>query len=231
MPAFGESHQADVGEQFQPQLDPVGLPRRAFLGEPRRLPRGGREALVPVPAAPSIGNHRPLARHHKVESAPIHRRRLGSGRHRNLPVLSPRPMLVRPFAVPTPLCSEMPAPFQRPKVPSRGIANKHHIPPMPAVPTIGTTPRHMRLPPKGDTAVAPGPALNPNLRLVVHRSSEGNSDFVSYRATNPPSELGAGPERGPRALPQRLPDQRHEPKQATSCATASEGGPSALSTC
>ena len=51
--------QADVGEQLQPQLDPVGLAGGAVLGEARRLPGRGGEALVAVAAAPAAGRRPP----------------------------------------------------------------------------------------------------------------------------------------------------------------------------
>ena len=42
----GQAHEADVGEQSQPQRQPPLLARQAALGEARRLTRGGGEALV-----------------------------------------------------------------------------------------------------------------------------------------------------------------------------------------
>ena len=161
--------QPDVGQQFQPQLDPVRFPAGPLLGEPRRLPGRGRKPLVPVPAAPALGDHRPLPRLDQVDRAAIDSRRLRPGRHRDHPLLPPRPMPVRPFPMTPPLPPEVPAPFQRPQIPLREIANEHHVPPVPTIPTIGPTPRHMRLPPKRHAPIPAGPALNPDLRLVVHR--------------------------------------------------------------
>ena len=111
--------QADVGQQFQPQLDPVRLPLGPFLGKPRRLPGRGREPLVPVPPAPRVRDDRPLPRLDQVDRAPVDRRRLGPGRHRDHPVLPPRPVPVRPFPMPPPLPPKVPAPFQRPQIPLR----------------------------------------------------------------------------------------------------------------
>ena len=165
-----QPHQPDVGEQFQPQLDPARLPPGPFLGEPRRLPGRGREALVPVPAAPPVGDDGPLPGLDQVDRAAVDRRRLRPRRHRDLPVLPPRPVPVRPFPVLAPLRPEVLAPLQRPQIPLRRIANEHHIPPMPPVPPVGPTPRHMRLPPKADAAIPPGAALNPDFRLVIHRA-------------------------------------------------------------
>jgi len=79
-------------------------------------------------------------------------------------------MPIRPFPMAPPLPPKVPTPFQRPQIPLRKIADKHHIPPMPAIPAIGPTPRHMSLPPKAHAAITASPTLNPNLRLVVHAS-------------------------------------------------------------
>ena len=170
LPRVRQPDQPDVGQQFQPQLDPVRLPLRPFLGKPRRLPGRGREPLVPMPPAPAMGDHRPLPRLDQVDRTPIHRRRLSPSRHRNHPLLPTCPMPVRPFPVAAPLAAEVPAAFQRPKISLREIANEHDIPPMPSISTIRPTPGHMRLAPKAHAPVPASPALNPDFRLVVHGS-------------------------------------------------------------
>jgi hypothetical protein len=40
---------------------------------------------------------------------------------------------------------------------------------MPTIAAIGPTPRHMSLTPKADGSIPARPALNPQLRLVVHQ--------------------------------------------------------------
>ena len=62
-----EPDQADVGKQFQPQLDPVGFAFRPFLGEARRLPGRGGEAPIAVPAATAHRDDRPLARLDQID--------------------------------------------------------------------------------------------------------------------------------------------------------------------
>ena len=71
--------------------------------------------------------------------------------------------------LPTPT-PEVLAPLQSTKITLGSVANKHHIATVAAIPTVRTTPGHMSLPAKRDTSVPTGPALNPNLRLVVHGS-------------------------------------------------------------
>ena len=164
--------QPDVGEQLQPQLDPVRLALGPVLGEARRLPGRGREALVPVAAAAAVRDHRPLPRLDQVDRAAVDAVACvpaGTGITRSSPRapcrLDPSPWLPR-------CAAEVLAPFQRPQIAPRGVADEHHVPPMPAVATVGPAPRHMRLTPKADAAVAAGPALNPDLRLVVQALRE-----------------------------------------------------------
>ena len=191
--------QPDVRQQLQPQLDPVRLPLRPLLGKPRRLPRRGRKALVPMPPAPAMRDHGPLPGLDQVDSAPVHRHRLSPGRHRNNPLLPPRPVPVRPFPMTPPLPPKVPAPFQGPQVPLREIADEHDVAAMPAVPPVGPTSRHMRLPTKRDTAVPPSPTLNPDLRLVVQEKSESRRSASVLR--RPLGDKGAVGDAGSGAPP------------------------------
>jgi hypothetical protein len=49
---------------------------------------------------------------------------------------------------------------------------------MAAVPPIGPSPRHVRLPPKAHAAIAAGPTLDPDLRPVIHRAAKGIGTFL-----------------------------------------------------
>ena len=132
----GQPDQADVGEQLQPQLDPARLARGPLLGEARRLPGRGGEALVAVPAAPAVGDDHPLPGLDQIDPAPVHGLRLGPGRHRDLQLLPARPVPVRPFPVPA---RARPGSACSPAAPpGRGatIADQHHVPAVPAVAAI-----------------------------------------------------------------------------------------------
>ena len=136
--------QPDVGQQFQPQLDPVRLPARPLLGKPRRLPGRGREPLVPMPPTPPMRHHSPLPRLDEVDRTPIHRHRLGPGRHRNHPLLPPPPMPVRPFPMPPPLPRKCLLPFKAPRSRFERSQTSTTSPPCPPSPPSG--------PPRGTCA-------------------------------------------------------------------------------
>ena len=127
-----------------------------------------------MPPTPAMSNHGPLPSLDQIDPAPVDGFGLGPGRHQDLPLVPPTPMPIGPFPMLPPPTPEVLAPLQRPQIPLRRIANEHHIPAVPPIPTIGPTPRHMSLPPKADAAVPTGPTLNPDLRLVVHELEEGS---------------------------------------------------------
>jgi hypothetical protein len=119
-----------------------------------------------------MSDNRSLPSLDEVDAAAIDSFRLGSGRNQDLLVLSPPPMLVRPFPVLAPTAPEVLAPLQRTEIPLGRIANEHDVSPVPTVPTIGPTSRHVSLPSKADAPVATGSAFDPDLRLVVHQLFE-----------------------------------------------------------
>jgi hypothetical protein len=98
-----EADQADVGEKFQAQLDPVGFGPGPFLGEARCLPGRAGETTVPVPAATAARHHGSLPCRDEINRAAVNGRRLSAGRHRNLQVFPSGPLPVRPFPMPPPL--------------------------------------------------------------------------------------------------------------------------------
>ena len=146
--------QADVGEQLQPQLDPVGLALGAFLGEARRLPHRGREATVAVAAATALGDHRALAGLDQVDRRRPRPSPPGCPAAPGYPVLAARPVPVGSFAVAPPLGPEVFAAPQRPEIAPRRIADEHDVSPVPAVAAVGPAPRHVGFTPEGDAAVA-----------------------------------------------------------------------------
>ncbi len=126
-----------------------------------------------MPPAPPVGNHRPLPNFNQIDLAPINGFSLSASRNKDLPLVPAAALPIGPFPMLPPTTPEVLAPLQRPKIPLGSIANEHHVPAMPAIPTIGPTSRDVRLTPEADAAVPAGPALNPDLRLVVHRNLEG----------------------------------------------------------
>jgi hypothetical protein len=124
-----------------------------------------------MPPTPAMGNHSPLAGFYKVDPAPVDSFGLRPRRHGNQQLLPPSPMPVGPFATLPPPGPKVLAPPQCPKIPARGVANEHHIPPMPAIAAIRPTARHMRLPPKAHAPVPTGSALNPDFGFVIHANA------------------------------------------------------------
>jgi hypothetical protein len=122
-----------------------------------------------MPPTPPVSNHSPLPNFNQIDLTPIDSFSLSAGRNQDLPLVPPAALPIGPFPMlpaPTP---EVLASLQSAEIPLRRIANKHDVAAMPAITTIRTTPRHMSLPAKRDTPVPTGPALNPDLRLVVHQ--------------------------------------------------------------
>jgi hypothetical protein len=127
-----------------------------------------------------MSHNRPLPDLNQVNQASIDSFCLRPGGHRNDPILPPSPVPVGPFPMPSPLSPKVLAPPQSPKIAPRGIADEHDIAAMPPVSTIGPTLRHMSLPPERNAPVATSPALNPDLRLVVHRNQRVVVPFSRY---------------------------------------------------
>ncbi len=166
-----EPDQARVGEQLQPQLDPVLLPRGPPLGKARGLPGRGREAPVSVPPASAVGDDRALAGLDEVDPTAVDRLRLGPGRHRDLAVLAAGAVPVGALAVSAASRPEVLAPAQRAEVAPRGIADQDHVTAMAPVAAVGTAARDMGLAAEADRAVAAGAGLDPDLRAIVHRDT------------------------------------------------------------
>src|SRR5262249_47217502 len=110
----------------------------------------------------------------QVDPAPVHSFGLRPRRHRNQKLLPPSPVSVRPFPMLPASRAKVLAAAERPEIAARRVANQHHIPAVPPIPTVRTTARHISLAPKRDASVPPGTALNPNLRLVVHGTGESS---------------------------------------------------------
>jgi hypothetical protein len=114
-------------------------------------------------------HHSPLPSLNKVHSTPIHSLGLRPRRHRDHQLLSVRSVPIGAFpGLPAPRAKVLAA-AQRTEIAPTGIANQHHVPPVPTVTAIRPSARHMRLAPEAHAAIAASPALNPDFRLVVHR--------------------------------------------------------------
>lgn len=133
-----------------------------------------------MPAAATMGNHRPLASLDQVNPAPVHRLGLGSSWDRNLQLFPARSVPIGPLAIAPSCRPEVLAPPQRSQIPPRRIANEHDIPAMPPISTIRATTRYMSLAPKRDTPVPASSALNPDFRLVVHGKERLVATYSAY---------------------------------------------------
>ena len=166
MPAFGRPDQADVGEQLEAQLDLTRLALEAALREPRRLPRGGGEALVAVTARAAARDHDPLAVGEQLGLRAVEAQDDRPGRHRNDAVRPALPVLALALAVLPAPGAEVPAPPERGEVAALGVADQHDVAAAPAVAAVGTAARHVRLAPKADHAVAAAAALHIDLGSI-----------------------------------------------------------------
>jgi len=117
-------------------------------------------------------HHSPLPRLEQIDEASIDSFSLSPGRHQNLPLLPAPTMPIRAFPMLSAPAPKVLAPLQRPQISLRSVTNKHHITAMAPITTIRPPTGHVSLPPKRDAPVPAGPALNPDLRLVVHQLNE-----------------------------------------------------------
>ena len=140
-----------------------------LLGEARRLAGRGGEALVAMPPAPAVRDHRPLARLDQVDPAAIQASPASRAAPQSPgPPPAPRAGSTLPRADPCPARKCL-LPRSAPKIAARRLANEHHVPPMPPVATVRPTPRHVRLTAKTDAPVPAGPTFDADFRLVVHQ--------------------------------------------------------------
>ena len=86
------------------------------------------------------------------------------------------------FAAPVtaPAGAEMAGPVKRRKIPARGVADEHHIPPATAVAAIGPAARDVGLAAKAHAAVPAAPPLDLNLCLVVEHRGELTDHWVGW---------------------------------------------------
>src|ERR1700730_5600355 len=100
---IGQPHEADIGEQPQPQIEPALLARKSALCEARCLARGGREALVPLSPTPASCDGRTLARGQQLPAAlgeiALRADDLGAGRDPKRELFAIRAMAQGAFAV------------------------------------------------------------------------------------------------------------------------------------
>jgi hypothetical protein len=95
----GESDQADVGQQLQPQLDPALLARQAPLGEPGGLTRRARKPLVAVSAGTAARHHDPAVGLEQVVTRAVDPDRLRPRRHPDHQRLAGRAVAQRSVAL------------------------------------------------------------------------------------------------------------------------------------
>src|SRR5262249_52417696 len=153
-------HQPHVREQLQTQLD---LPRLALdpaLGEARRLPGRGGEALVAMSPRPATGDDQALAVLHQLGDrsieAPPHRPR----RNHHHEVLTSLSVLALAPAVLPAAGAEMAAPSERGEVPALWVADERDVAAPAAVAAVGPAAGYVGLAPEADHAVAAAAALH-----------------------------------------------------------------------
>jgi hypothetical protein len=173
-----------------------------------------------------MGNDSPLPNFNQIDLTPIDSFSLSARRNKDLPLLPPTSLPVGPFPMLPATTPKVLAPLQRTQIPLGGIADKHHVPTMAAIPTIRAAPGHMSLTAKANAAVATSSALNPDLRAVIHKLRRVVRVFRAgeseKRAERPlPKHSRAAPAarfgRGRSALPPLTPKSPEEPKSSDPC--------------
>ncbi len=160
-----QPHEADIGQQLQLQLEPPFLAGQPTLGEPRRLPGRGGEALVALATAASSGRRRPLAVGQQLPVAPrellgllLGCRDLGSRRDADVERLPVGAVAKRTFAMPAPAGPEVAAPAERLQVAQGLVAQEHDVPAAPPVAAVGPPAGDHRFTAEAHAAVSPAPA-------------------------------------------------------------------------
>ena len=185
--------QADVGEQLQPQLDPVGFALGPFLGEARRLPDRGGEAFVAVPAAAALGDDGPLPGSTRSIAAPSTVTAWVPGGTR-ISRSSPRPRAGWTLRRGRPRSArKCLLPRSAPRSRREGSQTSTTSPPCPPSPPSGPPRGTCASRRKRDAAVPAAAALDPDFCRVVHRQKV---DGTRRRAEGGDAREGAA---GPRA--------------------------------
>ena len=167
-----QADEADVGEQLQPQLDLAGLALEPALGEARRLPGRGREALVAVAAGAAARHDQPLPVGEQLGLRAVQPVDDGARRDRDHPVLPALAVLALALAVLAAAGAEVPAAPERGEVAALGVADEHDVAAAAAVAAVGPAARHVRLAAKADHAVAAAAALDVDLRSVEEHAAK-----------------------------------------------------------
>jgi hypothetical protein len=185
--------QPGVGEQLQPQLNPAGVAREPALGEARRLPGGGREALVAVTADAAAGDDRPLSRLDEVVALALEAVGLRTGRNGDHLVGTASPMALLALAVAATTRHMVRGESQGREVTARRIADEDDVASVAAVAAIGATTRHVRLAAQRNRPVSPGTALDVDFRTVGKHRMNGRR-VVVYRERRMYPRRHEGPE-------------------------------------
>ena len=117
--------------------DPALHPGQPLLGEPRRLPRRGREALVPVAPLASRSDHGPLPRLGQVVRRAVGRDDRRPRGDQDLAVRPARLVLLLAAPVLAAARAEVPADPELGEITSGRVADEHDVPPRPPSPPSG----------------------------------------------------------------------------------------------
>ena len=166
------AHEAGVGQQPQPQLDPcllAGRPRSANRGAWRvgpvkcRLPRPPRPARATTTRWPGTVRSQRASRSGSRTEVPGGTR-TSSGSALAPWRFEPSPWPPRPRLVVRP-------PVKGLEVAHRRVGHEHHVAAAPAVAAVGAALRHVRLTPERHHAVAAAAALHEDPRSVVEHGA------------------------------------------------------------
>ena len=159
-----------VREQLQAQLDVELLAGQARLCEARRLPRGGREALVPASAGPAAGERDARARPHEIDEQPVLAVGLRADRDAQLDVGAVRAVLERAGAVAATTGLERAAALELREIAPIRIREQRHVAALAAVAPVRPALGNVLLAAEAQAAVAAATRLHVDAGAVVEHA-------------------------------------------------------------
>jgi hypothetical protein len=170
----GQPDEPHVGQELEPQVQPLLVAGEPALGEARRLARGGLELRVAAAARAAAGHDDPLAGADEVVDRAVRGADLGARRDGHEQRLAVGAVALGALAV-APAAGLVVRPaLEGLQVAQVVVADQHDVAAAAAVAAVGPAAGDVGLPPEGVHAVAARAGLHEDARLVVEhwRSSQ-----------------------------------------------------------
>ncbi len=203
-----QAHQADVGEQPEPELQPAFLSGESTLGKAGRLARGRGESLVALAAAATACDRCALPRREQLPAASGQIAAVGAarggdlrpGRHADRQRLPVGAVTLRPFPVSSAARAVVRPSAEALQVAQGVVAHEDDRSAVSPVAAVGSPAGDVGFPAEARAAVAAGPGLDVDPRAIVkhalHRDSRADRrgrsrDDLRYMATKSIHRKGA----------------------------------------